>query len=461
MEKRYQIFVSSTYADLQEERRNVMQTLMEMDCIPAGMEIFPAMDEEQWEFIKRIITDCDYYILIIGGRYGSLTSEGISYTEKEYNFAISLGLKVIAFLHKNPEEIPAKNSEFNPELRVKLDEFRNRVSQGRLIKFWSTADELPGLVSTSLSKTIKTYPATGWVRANKVANLEVLSDINDLRKERKGLEDQITEKERTIKEFQLLAEKQWSLQHNLINIFLNHYFWDIRNKLPAISATDLTQLDSIKRDYLANTCRTILNEIRNSFLEHYHSKGFQIEDDLTITIKLVSSIDNANKVLNLIKGDKSDVFTNKAENYVMNGYWDSHTWKNKPERTEIIRIVYQINEQNTVFNEIVNKGKDFYLSNNLHKDYENGQYHDQNERWENQYNAILAVPIRYQRQGYPRATLIYGVISIDSLNHEKHELFEENYTYYLLATSSDLLALIFEQFDLISILEEKIFFTRK
>ena len=53
MEKRYQIFVSSTYADLKQERQKVIQALMEMDCIPSGMELFPAADEEQWEFIKK------------------------------------------------------------------------------------------------------------------------------------------------------------------------------------------------------------------------------------------------------------------------------------------------------------------------------------------------------------------------------------------------------------------------
>lgn len=193
MEKRYQVFVSSTYADLQEERRNVIQTLMEMDCIPSGMEIFPAVDEEQWEFIKRVISDCDYYILIIGGRYGSVTSEGISYTEKEYDFANSLGLKILAFLHKNPEELPAKNSELNPELRGKLDSFRRRVSDGRLVKFWSKADELPGLVALSLSKTIKTYPAVGWVRADQVANLEILNEVNDLRKRNQELENLVSQ----------------------------------------------------------------------------------------------------------------------------------------------------------------------------------------------------------------------------------------------------------------------------
>ena len=41
MDKRYQVFLSSTYADLKDERQKVIQDLMEMDCIQAGMELFP------------------------------------------------------------------------------------------------------------------------------------------------------------------------------------------------------------------------------------------------------------------------------------------------------------------------------------------------------------------------------------------------------------------------------------
>ena len=54
MDKRYQVFVSSTYADLKDERQRVIQVLMEMDCIPSGMELFPAADEDQWQFIKKV-----------------------------------------------------------------------------------------------------------------------------------------------------------------------------------------------------------------------------------------------------------------------------------------------------------------------------------------------------------------------------------------------------------------------
>lgn len=188
MNKRYQVFVSSTYADLKDERQHVLQALMEMDCIPAGMELFPAADEEQWEFIKKVIDDCDYYLLIIGGRYGSTTDDGISYTEKEFDYAVNIGLKVVALIHGSPDDIPFGKSEQDPELRAKLLSFKDKVMDGRLVKFWRQATELPGLVALSLSKTIKMYPAVGWVRASNVASEDLLLELNDLRKQNNDLQ---------------------------------------------------------------------------------------------------------------------------------------------------------------------------------------------------------------------------------------------------------------------------------
>ncbi|WP_298248390.1 DUF4062 domain-containing protein [uncultured Christiangramia sp.] len=187
MNKRYQVFISSTFADLKEERAKVIQTVMELDCIPAGMEIFPAIDQEQFEFIKKVIDDCDYYILIIGGRYGTLSEKGISYTEMEYNYAIEKGIKVIALIHGNSDDIPIGKSEKNEALRIKLQNFKDKVATNRLVKFWRNLEELPGLVALSLSKTIKTYPAIGWVRANTVADPELYKEINELRKENEKL----------------------------------------------------------------------------------------------------------------------------------------------------------------------------------------------------------------------------------------------------------------------------------
>lgn len=183
MDKRYQIFISSTFSDLKEERNKVMQTIMGLDCIPAGMELFPAMDEEQFEFIKRIIDDCDYYLLIVGARYGSMDDNGVSYTEKEYDYAVSKGIPVIAFLHHDISSLPMAKADLDVELRKKLEAFRKKVETGRLVQYWKNADDLNAKVAVSLPKTIKMFPRTGWVRANLQSNAESLLEMNELRKE--------------------------------------------------------------------------------------------------------------------------------------------------------------------------------------------------------------------------------------------------------------------------------------
>jgi Domain of unknown function (DUF4062) len=184
IDKRYQVFVSSTFTDLKEEREAVIRALLEMDCIPAGMELFPAIDEEQFEFIKRVIDDCDYYVIILAARYGSSVSpEGISYTEKEYDYAVSRKIPVLAFLHRSPGSIAQEKTELHPDARESLSRFRDKLKTGRLVREWDTAKELQAEVALSLPRTIKLYPAPGWIRGNIAASPEILSEINELRQE--------------------------------------------------------------------------------------------------------------------------------------------------------------------------------------------------------------------------------------------------------------------------------------
>jgi len=97
-EKKYQIFISSTYEDLKEEREVAIKTILSLYHIPIGMEMFNAGDSEQWTVISQTIETSDYYVVIIGERYGSTTDSGVSYTEKEYDYAISKGIPVFAFI---------------------------------------------------------------------------------------------------------------------------------------------------------------------------------------------------------------------------------------------------------------------------------------------------------------------------------------------------------------------------
>ncbi|MCD4828544.1 MAG: DUF4062 domain-containing protein [Candidatus Cloacimonetes bacterium] len=193
MEKMYQVFVSSTYTDLIEARQKVIQALLELDCFPLGMELFPAIDGSTWKLITQVIDKCDYYILILAGRYGSLGPDGTSYTEMEYRYAIEQGKPVIAFLHDDISKLEPEDRENDDEMIKKLEAFRKFIGNERHYKSWATSAELGGFVSISLIKLFKTTPAIGWVRADTVAGADAAQEIQKRDERIEQLEEELAE----------------------------------------------------------------------------------------------------------------------------------------------------------------------------------------------------------------------------------------------------------------------------
>ena len=214
MNRRYQVFLSSTYDDLKEERLEVIKALLELDCIPCGMEYFPAASEESWSYIKSLIDDCDYYVVIIGGRYGSLTQDGIGFTQKEYEYAISKGVPTIAFLHAAPNDLPVKKTEETEAGRKKLTEFI-KIIETKLCKKWRNADELGAVVSRSLTQLIKRLPRTGWVKSDTLSGAQATKEILTLTKRVKELETELAVlKKEELKELGNLAKDRDKVQIN-------------------------------------------------------------------------------------------------------------------------------------------------------------------------------------------------------------------------------------------------------
>lgn len=194
MNTKHQVFISSTFTDLIEERRLVMETILQMDCIPAGMELFPATNDEQFQFIKNVIKDCDYYVIILGGRYGTTSSEsGLGFTEMEFEYAKEIGIPILGFIHKNPMNITVGKSETDPAAVLRLSDFRRNVGNGRLVKFWETKEELASQVVFSITNAIKTIPRPGWTRGGVRSNQELLEEVDRLRNERDELSKAVSE----------------------------------------------------------------------------------------------------------------------------------------------------------------------------------------------------------------------------------------------------------------------------
>ena len=211
-QKRYQVFISSTFMDLQAERLAVLNQLLSINCIPVGMELFPAADEEQFAYIKKLIDESDYYVVIIAGRYGSLADDGLSYTEKEYDYAIEKKIPVLAFLHERPGQIP---SEFtDPEHAGKLTAFREKIkSSKRLIKYWTTADNLGARVQTALFHAFESRPRKGWIR------YDPSRDSSHLKEQLDQVNRLIKDKQKEIDTFQRECEK---LKETIESLYRDH-----------------------------------------------------------------------------------------------------------------------------------------------------------------------------------------------------------------------------------------------
>jgi hypothetical protein len=106
------------------------------------MELFPAADEETWQFIKSQIDDADYYVVVVAGRYGSVAPDGLSFTEKEYDYALEKKKPAIGFVHGHPGSIAAERTEQSEERRAKLEAFWEKVKR-RPVRSFTTLTNSP------------------------------------------------------------------------------------------------------------------------------------------------------------------------------------------------------------------------------------------------------------------------------------------------------------------------------
>jgi hypothetical protein len=190
MNVKYQIFVSSTYEDLRDERNEVIKACLNMGHIPVGMEMFNAADEEQWAVITRTIDQCDYYVVIIAHRYGSTTPEGISFPEKEYDYAVAQGVPALGFVIADTgvRWPPQKD----PKATEALCRFKSKVKK-KMIRPWHNASELRAFFVESLTTTINLKPRPGWLRAPEAGSADIAQTLSNLTEENARLRQMLDE----------------------------------------------------------------------------------------------------------------------------------------------------------------------------------------------------------------------------------------------------------------------------
>lgn len=205
MKKRLQVFISSTYLDLIEERQSAVSAVLKSGHIPAGMELFTAADQSQLEIIKRWIDESDVYMLILGGRYGSVEPKsGVSYTELEYNYALSIGKPLFAVVI---EDLALESkvrihgtSVLETERPAELKMFREKVLNN-MSAFFEDLKDIRLAVMESLPEIAASRELSGWISGNEVPDTKGLVDeisklnaeIADLVKENSQLSKKLSQ----------------------------------------------------------------------------------------------------------------------------------------------------------------------------------------------------------------------------------------------------------------------------
>ncbi|NHI75206.1 DUF4062 domain-containing protein [Lactococcus petauri] len=195
LEKKYQVFISSTYTDLIEERQIVVEGILNAGHIPAGMELFHAGDETQKELISEWIEDSDIYVLILGGRYGSLDDDGMGYTHWEYEKAKELGKPIFSLVltedYLNNKvtagKIKATDLTYHDD---KLVNFRNEV-MSKIVSNIDNIAQIEAEVIKSINRIIKKRgnDLEGWIKGSSLKELEAL------RKENKKLSSELVSRQ--------------------------------------------------------------------------------------------------------------------------------------------------------------------------------------------------------------------------------------------------------------------------
>ena len=170
MKKKLQVFISSTYEDMKIERQKAVEAILSAGHIPAGMELFASENEKQWKVIQRWIRESDVFLILLGGRYGSIEPKSNkSYIHNEYEYAVSKN-KIIMSIIISDEYLEKKieNGEYDARHPVETEDERYKELKGHLLNTMSSTYKDIGQISFEISRmfsnnTKQFNRCSGWV----------------------------------------------------------------------------------------------------------------------------------------------------------------------------------------------------------------------------------------------------------------------------------------------------------
>ena len=170
LDKRYQVFITTSGKEMQPERMVVSQTLIGMGFFSWGLEQRTPLSTA---FARRQIDDCDYVLLLLGSQYGEQSVSGVGYMHLEYIYAVTKQKPIIVFMHENPQARDNELQEQQPALKAKFEDFRQQLQKEvEQVVSYRTLRDLELAVRSYMPQMLERNPVVGWVRPQNIQTLQ-------------------------------------------------------------------------------------------------------------------------------------------------------------------------------------------------------------------------------------------------------------------------------------------------
>jgi hypothetical protein len=160
----YKVFISSTFQELAVHRQHAIQGILNAGHMPVALENFTPENESKRRVIEDALASCQFYVIILGSRYGSIPKDqeqlppelrNKSYTEIELEMACAAKLPILAFYMDSDEVSRARatkewsSSNDEPKNIDKYESLRKRLTEG-IEKPLAKPYTIPGSIYTEL-----------------------------------------------------------------------------------------------------------------------------------------------------------------------------------------------------------------------------------------------------------------------------------------------------------------------
>ncbi|KPA14107.1 signal transduction protein [Candidatus Magnetomorum sp. HK-1] len=226
------VYISSTYEDLKDCRKEVYHTLCKLGHQVIAMENYVATDERPLDKCLKDVSSCDIYIGIFAWRYGFVPKgHEHAITEQEYRQAVKTKKRMLIFILDDKASWPMNLVDEN---RSKIMALRNELLDGYITGLFKDKLDLANAVSVSITQL---------------------------------------EKDKNVK---IQKTREEIHQDNLKSSYLNHL----------IKKNETLTLTRIDRESVKGENEMKLNSVYTALLTHSSEKSLSFEDDFIEEMKV-------------------------------------------------------------------------------------------------------------------------------------------------------------------------------